>query len=118
MIQRKNALEIGSKNAYEHLGVESDEALKQAVLNANKTGMVVQQPPTADWLKDLDVLEYPARSHYVSTNPDTLRSRFAAFDPLRKTAAIAAAAGLAAPDLLAGQSPQQAPKFDNSALMK
>ena len=55
-------------------------------------------------------------SHIVP--PENLRSRFAAYDPLRKTAAIAAAAGLAAPDLLAGQAPQQAPKFDNSALMK
>lgn len=55
---------------------------------------------------------------YATTNPDLFRSRFAAFDPFRRTAAIAAAAGLAAPDLLAGQSPQQAPKFDNSALMK
>jgi len=54
----------------------------------------------------------------VTFNPENIRSRFAAFDPFRKTAAIAAAAGLAAPDLLAGQSPQQAPKFDNSALMK
>ena len=54
----------------------------------------------------------------VVFSPDQIRSRFAAFDPLRKTAAIAAAAGLAAPDLLAGQSQQQAPQFDNSALMK
>lgn len=37
----------------------------------------------------------------VVFNPDQIRSRFAAFDPLRKTAATAAAAGLAAPDLLA-----------------
>ena len=54
----------------------------------------------------------------VTTDTDQLRSRFAAFDPWRKTAAIAATMGVAAPDLLAGQSPQQAPKFDNSALMK
>lgn len=52
------------------------------------------------------------------TPPENIRSRFAAFDPFRKTAAIAATMGVAAPDLLAGQSPQQAPKFDNSALMK
>jgi len=39
----------------------------------------------------------------VVFGPDQIRSKFAAFDPLRKTAAIAAAAGLAAPDLLAGQ---------------
>lgn len=39
----------------------------------------------------------------ANLNPENIRSRFAAFDPFRKTAAIAAAAGLAAPDLLAGQ---------------
>jgi len=33
--------------------------------------------------------------------PDNLRSRFAAFDPFRRTAATAAAMGVAAPDLLA-----------------
>jgi hypothetical protein len=37
----------------------------------------------------------------VMFSPEQIRSRFAAFDPLRKTAAVAAAAGLAAPDLLA-----------------
>jgi hypothetical protein len=37
----------------------------------------------------------------VVFNPDQIRSKFAAFDPLRKTAATAAASGLAAPDLLA-----------------
>lgn len=39
----------------------------------------------------------------VVFSPEQIRSRFAAFDPLRKTAATAAAAGLAAPDLLAAQ---------------
>jgi len=50
-------------------------------------------------------------------DPAQIRSRFAAFDPFRKTAAIAATMGVAAPDLLAGQA-QQAPQFNNSALMK
>lgn len=36
---------------------------------------------------------------------DLLRSRFAAFDPFRKTTAIATTMGLAAPDLLAGEVP-------------
>jgi len=36
-------------------------------------------------------------------NPENIRSRFAAFDPFRRNAAIAAAMGAAAPDLLAGQ---------------
>jgi flagellin-like hook-associated protein FlgL len=35
------------------------------------------------------------------TDPDRIRSRFAAFDPFRRNAAIAAAMGVAAPDLLA-----------------
>jgi hypothetical protein len=34
-------------------------------------------------------------------NPDNIRSRFAAFDPWRKTAAVAATMGVAAPNLLA-----------------
>ena len=37
----------------------------------------------------------------VTFNPDSIRSAFAAFDPFRKTAATAAAMGVAAPDLLA-----------------
>jgi hypothetical protein len=42
---------------------------------------------------------------YATENPDLIRSRFAAFDPFRKTAATAAAMGVAAPDLLAQQQP-------------
>ena len=37
----------------------------------------------------------------ITTDTDQLRSRFAAFDPFRKSAAIAATMGVAAPDLLA-----------------
>ena len=39
----------------------------------------------------------------VTTDTDQLRSRFAAFDPFRRTAAIAATMGVAAPDLLANE---------------
>jgi len=42
---------------------------------------------------------------FATENPDLLRSRFAAFDPFRKTAATAAAMGVAAPDLLAQEQP-------------
>jgi hypothetical protein len=38
-------------------------------------------------------------------NVDNIRSRFAAFDPFRKTAATAATMGVAAPDLLAQENP-------------
>jgi hypothetical protein len=41
----------------------------------------------------------------VTTDTDQLRSRFAAFDPFRRTAAIAATMGVAAPDLLAQEQP-------------
>jgi hypothetical protein len=39
----------------------------------------------------------------IPFSPDQIRSRFAAFDPFRRTAAIAGAMGVAAPDLMAAQ---------------
>lgn len=45
--------------------------------------------------------EYAQNYEIASFNPDNIRSRFAAFDPFRRNAAIAAAMGVAAPDLLA-----------------
>ena len=48
--------------------------------------------------------------HTVSMNPDNIRSRFAAFDPYRKSAAIAAAMGVAAPDLMADEKQKPAKK--------
>jgi len=59
------------------------------------------------WRSDLQgqgydsVIVRPDMEEVVVFNPDQLRSRFAAFDPWRKTAATAAAMGVAAPDLLA-----------------
>lgn len=44
----------------------------------------------------------------LTFNPDDIRSRFAAFDPFRRNAAIAAAMGVAAPNLLAQEQPQSA----------
>jgi hypothetical protein len=43
----------------------------------------------------------------VIFSPENVRSRFAAFDPFRRTAAIAATMGVAAPDLLAAEQAQQ-----------
>jgi hypothetical protein len=43
----------------------------------------------------------------VTADTDQLRSRFAAFDPFRRTAATAALYGVAAPDLLAAEQAQQ-----------
>ena len=39
--------------------------------------------------------------HMIPSGSDNIRSRFAAFDPFRRNAALAAALGVAAPDLLA-----------------
>ena len=41
-------------------------------------------------------------------DPDIVRSRFAAFDPFRRNAAIAAAMGVAAPDLMAAEPDKKA----------
>ena len=46
-------------------------------------------------------VQRPESEVAVTFDPDQIRSRFAAFDPFRKTAATAAAMGVAAPDLLA-----------------
>jgi hypothetical protein len=45
-------------------------------------------------------------------NPDQIRSRFAAFDPFRRTAATAAAMGVALPDLLAQPVNQYQPTYE------
>ena len=52
-------------------------------------------------------LEFRA-DQYVVKDPDNLRSRFAAFDPFRRNAAIAAAMGVAAPDLMAAEPDKKA----------
>jgi hypothetical protein len=46
--------------------------------------------------------------HMIPAGSDNIRSRFAAFDPFRRNAAIAAAMGVAAPDLLAAEPKKKA----------
>jgi hypothetical protein len=56
---------------------------------------------------------------YAMFNPDNIRSRFAAFDPFRKTAATAALYGVAAPDILAAEQepvPEQGESIIQSML--
>jgi hypothetical protein len=50
---------------------------------------------------EMDTVYDKAKGILVTNNADNVRSAFAAFDPFRKTAATAAAMGVAAPDLLA-----------------
>jgi len=55
----------------------------------------------------LDTVYDKEKGILVTNNPENIRSRFAAFDPFRRTAATAAAMGVAAPDLLAGEMPEE-----------
>jgi hypothetical protein len=48
------------------------------------------------------------KEHIISLDPENIRSRFAAFDPFRRNAAIAASMGVAAPDLLAAEPEKKA----------
>jgi len=57
------------------------------------------------------------KEHTISMNPDNVRSRFAAFDPFRKSAAIAASMGVAAPDLLAKETKEKK-KADGGKIVK
>jgi len=56
----------------------------------------------------IDALD--GNKNFISLNPDNIRSRFAAFDPYRKSAAVAAAMGVAAPDLMADEKQKPAKK--------
>ena len=52
----------------------------------------------------LEITGIAGKPHSVVDSADNLRSRFAAFDPFRRNAAIAALMGVAAPDLLAQEN--------------
>lgn len=49
--------------------------------------------------------------------PENIRSRFAAFDPFRRSAAVAATMGAAAPDLLAAQQDEEMRKLQQLGLL-
>jgi len=98
---RNEALISKLNNPYDELKVNADDELISELFKQNKSAIITTQEPTPDWLLKQGVAKYPERQHYVSINPDNFRSRFAAFDPFRRNAAIAAAMGVAAPDLLA-----------------
>jgi hypothetical protein len=54
---------------------------------------------------------------YAIKNPENIRSRFAAFDPFRRSAAIAATMGVAAPDLLASPIDEEELRRRQSGLL-
>jgi hypothetical protein len=117
-VSAKAAYQSGGENPYMKLMVSSDEDLLNSLQRMGKDSIIKDQSPTPDWLKSLGVMDMPTREHFVSMNPDLFRSRFAAFDPWRKTAATAALYGVAAPDLLAAEQPanEQDQSFVDSLL--
>ena len=71
---------------------------------AGKDSITASQSKTPQWLLDAGAPYMPDRMHYVSVKPYNFRSRFAAFDPMKKessnllatSAAIAPTATMAA----------------------
>lgn len=100
-ILKGKTLNVGKSNPYEMLGAKDDKELLEKLSALGKDSIQATQPATPQWLLDAGVVSMPERQHFVSQNADNFRSRFAAFDPFRRNAAIAAAMGVAAPDLLA-----------------
>jgi hypothetical protein len=94
-------------------GKFSDEDAKMTIAEDIRQQLVDQNPnfSVQEW-KDKTLQELRRQGYAGSDtaqervvfDPENLRSRFAAFDPYRKSAATAAAFGVAAPDLLAAES--------------
>ena len=100
-VRKTDTFQAGGANPYDLLGAADDAQLAAKLSAASRDSIQATQQQTPQWLLDAGVPMLPVRSHYVSQNPDNFRSRFAAFDPFRRNAALAAALGVAAPDLLA-----------------
>jgi hypothetical protein len=80
---------------------ETTNDIAQIALEKGKNSATIKNVlDNATWSKQNGVDSRLGDSIF-SFNPDDIRSRFAAFDPWRRNAAIAAAMGVAAPDLLA-----------------
>jgi hypothetical protein len=67
-----------------------------------------QQVGTVALDRDAGAFGRSTMTEMVLNPAENVRSRFAAFDPFRRNAAIAAATGALAPDLLAAQAEQDA----------
>ena len=78
---------------------------KERWLNASEEVKALRQQLLDDGYES--VIRFAGRpmEEVISLKPENVRSRFAAFDPWRRNAAIASAMGVAAPDLLASENP-------------
>ena len=77
-------------NIYDILDADNDRMLGQRLKAMDKDSIIQTQPPARAYYKHLNgdnldmVPALPEREHYVTDYQDNVRSRFAAFDPLRK----------------------------------
>ena len=90
-------------NSFSDLEGKVNELIKKTKLQGKDTAIIKN-------LDDDAGFSNRPTTHYGILNPDSVRSRFAAFDPYRKSAAIAAAMGVAAPDLMADEKHKPAKK--------
>jgi hypothetical protein len=116
-VKTDTAYQSGGENPYMKLIVNDDEQLLNRLQRMGKESIIKEQQPTPEWLKAVGVMDSPVRDHFVSMNPDLFRSRFAAFDPFRRSAAVAASMGVAAPDLLAAQQDEEMRKLQQLGLL-
>ena len=89
---------IGPRNA------EQSRQLTANIKNAGQSGTYTTMPDGS--INEVAVFD-----------PSIVRSRFAAFDPFRRSAAIAATMGAAAPDLLAAQQDEEMRKLQQLGLL-
>lgn len=103
MVNRSKSLNANG-NVYDLLKANSDDELLMNLEKAGKDSITASQSKTPQWLLDAGAPYMPDRMHYVSVKPYNFRSRFAAFDPMKKessnllatSAAIAPTATMAA----------------------
>jgi hypothetical protein len=89
---------IGPRNA------EQSRQLTANIKNAGQSGTYTTMPDGS--INEVAVFD-----------PSIVRSRFAAFDPFRRSAAVAATMGAAAPDLLAAQQDEEMRKLQQLGLL-
>ena len=98
------------KNSLSFYPYTSDKILNN-LANPQTGAYYLENEIVSKSLKDLgysgSVGMESGQSQLKMFNPQDIRSRFAAFDPFRRTAATAAAMGVAAPDLLAAETPEE-----------
>ena len=83
MVNRSKSLNANG-NVYDLLKANSDDELLMNLEKAGKDSITASQSKTPQWLLDAGAPYMPDRMHYVSVKPYNFRSRFAAFDPMKK----------------------------------